>query len=305
MADLLLARGYRVVGMVRPGSTTGGDRIAHIRERVDLVEGDLLEENSLRSLIELHRPTEIYNLAARASSSQLFQGPVLTAEFNGVAVARLLEAIRQVDATIRFFQASSSEMFGNSLESPQHELTPFRPRNPYGVAKLFAHGMVGTYRDSYGIFACSGILFNHESPRRGREFVTRKVSLGAARIRAGLAESLQLGSLDATRDWGYAGDYVEAMWRMLQAPKPGDYVLATGETHSVRELCEVAFARVGLDYRRYVVTDAGAQRPQEPTRLVGDASKARAVLGWQPRVSFPQLVHMMVDADVELLTRCA
>jgi len=301
MAELLLARGYRVVGTVRPGKEPDYLRIAHVRERLQIVEGDLLDERALRRLIEQHRPTEIYNLAARASSSQLFQEPILTAEFNAVAVARILEAIRQVDPRIRFCQASSSEMFGNSLESPQHERTPFRPRNPYGVAKLFAHGMVETYRDTYGLFACSSILFNHESPRRGPEFVTRKIALGAARIKAGCTDSLPLGNLEARRDWGYAGDYVQGMWRMLQVAEPGDYVLATGETHSVKEFCEAAFERVGLDYRRHVAVDPQARRPPETVQLVGDASKARALLGWQPTVSFRDLVYMMVDADLERL----
>jgi GDPmannose 4,6-dehydratase len=303
LAEFLLGRGYRVVGMVRPGRTVSDESLADIRGRVEIVGGDLLDENGLRNLIETYRPGEIYNLAARASSSHLFESPVLTAEHNAVAVARLLEAVRIIDPTIRFCQACSSEMFGNAAEFPQNELTPFRPRNPYGVAKLFAHGMVGAYREGYGIFACSSILFNHESPRRGQEFVTRKITMGVARIKAGLADSLQLGSLDATRDWGYAGDYVHAMWQMLQAPAPGDYVLATGESHSVREFCEVAFAHVGLDYKNYVLLDGGAKRPPEPVPLVGDASKARKNLGWKPTVSFEELVHMMVDADLERLAK--
>ena len=302
MAELLVGRGYRVVGTTRPGVQPNYDSLGSIRESVQIVVGDLLDEGSLRKLIETHGPAEIYNFAARASSSQLFRDPVLTSELNGVAVVRLLEAVRQVDPAIRFCQASSSEMFGASLESPQSERTAFCPRNPYGVAKLLAHGMVGTYRERHGLFACSSILFNHESPRRGAEFVTRKVTMGAARIKAGLADSLQLGSLEATRDWGYAQDYVRGMWQMLQCPASDDYVLATGESHSVRELCAIAFAHVGLDYQKHVVLDPHAQRPPEAVKLVGDSTKARRVLDWKPTVSFEQLVNMMVDADLERLS---
>lgn len=301
LAELLLERGYRVVGLMRPDAATRQQRIGHLRQSIELVHGSLLDESYLRQIIGQYRPNEIYNFAARASSSQLFTDPVLTGDFNGLAVVRLLEAIRAVDTTIRFCQASSSEMFGEASQSPQDESTPFRPRNPYGVAKLFAHGMVGTYRENFGLFACSSILFNHESPRRGAEFVTRKIATGVARIKAGLVESLQLGSLQATRDWGYAGDYVHAMWRMLQVQSADDYVVATGQSHSVRDFCEIAFAHVGLDYRNHVQLDPRAQRPQESVRLVGDATKARTTLGWRPTLSFEQLVHMMVDADIERL----
>lgn len=303
LAELLLERSYRVVGLMRPDATTRQQRIDHLRRNVELVHGSLLDETCLRQIIGQYRPNEIYNFAARASSSQLFADPVLTGDFNGLAVVRLLEAIRAVDTTIRFCQASSSEMFGEAAQSPQDESTPFRPRNPYGVAKLFAHGMVGTYRENFGLFACSSILFNHESPRRGPEFVTRKIAMGVARIKAELAELLQLGSLEATRDWGYAGDYVHAMWRMLQVQSADDYVVATGESHSVREFCEIAFAHVGLDYRNHVEVDPRAQRPPEFVRLVGDATKARTVLGWRPTLSFEQLVHVMVDAEMDRLTQ--
>lgn len=303
LADFLLDRGYQVTGLMRDGGEDHRHRIIHLQDRVDLVTGSLLDEAFLRGLIEKHQPDEVYNFAARASSSQLFLDPVLTGDFNGLAVVRMLEAIRTVNPAIRFCQASSSEMFGDASEAPQRESTSFRPRNPYGVAKLFAHGMVGTYRDNFGAFACSAILYNHESPRRGPEFVTRKISMGVARIRRAHAQSLQLGSLDAERDWGYAADYVRAMWKMLQMPAPGDYVLATGESHSVREFCEVAFDHVGLDYHDFVLVDARARRPREAVPLVGDASKAKAVLEWAPTVSFDQLVRMMVDADVARLIK--
>ena len=301
MAELLLDRGYRVVGLVRPGGPSSEERIEHLRGRIELIEGDLASEESLMGVVSACRPAEIYNLAARASSSHLFEKPVLTAEYNALAVARLLEAVRVVDPTIRFCQAGSSEVFGNALESPQSESTPFRPRNPYGLAKQFAHGLVATYRASYGLFACASILFNHESPRRRAELVTRKISMAVARIRAGLADTLQLGTLDAARDWGFAGDYVRGMWLMLQAKTPDDFVFATGETHTVRDFCEIAFAHVGLDYRKYVVVDPNSARPPDAVRLVGDATKARAQLGWKPTVSFEQLVWMMVDADIAKL----
>jgi GDPmannose 4,6-dehydratase len=284
--------------LVREDAGDRLDRIRHIRSQLDIVPGNLLDDALLRRVLEAHRPDEVYNFAARASSSQLLTDPTLTAEYNGLAVVRMLEAIRTVNPEIRFCQASSSEMFGAVPQSPQNELTPFRPRNPYGVAKLFAHGMVGTYRDNFGVFGCSAILFNHESPRRGPEFVTRKISLSVARIRAGLARSLSLGDLDVTRDWGFAGDYVRAMWQMLQAEVADDYVVATGVSHSVREFCELAFERVGLDYRAYVQTDPRARRAPESIAFVGDASKARRELGWQPSLSFEQLVTMMVDADI-------
>lgn len=301
LAELLLDRGYHVVGLIRDDAETRRQRIAHLEERVEVVRGNLLSEPLLRSLIAKYQPDEIYNLAARASSSQLFTDPVLTGDFNGLAVVRMLEAIRSLNPAIHFCQASSSEMFGDASQAPQSEVTPFRPTNPYGVAKLFAHGMVGTYRTNFGVFACSSILFNHESPRRGAEFVTRKITMGVARIKHGLAETLQLGSLEAARDWGYAADYVHAMWKMLQAEVPDDYVLATGQSRSVREFCEVAFDHVGLDYRDYVRVDPQARRPLEAVARVGNAVKARTVLGWRPTVSFEQLVRMMVDADLAAL----
>lgn len=298
LAELLLEQGYRVVGVVRPGSARPYARIQHLAHRVDLVEASLLDQSQMQEVLEQHRPREIYNLAARASSRHLFADPVLTGEANGLAVARLLEAIRTVDPTIRFCQASSSEMFGEASESPQSESTPFRPANPYGVAKLFAHGMVEMYRKHFGVFACSGILFNHESPRRGPEFVTRKITMGVASIKAGLTNKLKLGSLDATRDWGYAGDFVDAMWRMLRANVADDYVVATGESHSVCQFCDLAFGHVGLDYEDYVELDAQAQRATENVRRVGDPSKIRRALGWRPSVSFERLVRLMVDADM-------
>ena len=303
LAEFLLDRGYRVVGLMRSNAPARCERIDHLRRNIEFVQGSLLDETCLRQVLEQHKPSEIYNLAARASSTQLFTDPVLTGDFNGLAVVRMLEAIRTIDPTMRFCQASSSEMFGESLQSPQSESTAFRPRNPYGVAKLFAHGMVGAYREHFGVFACSSIFFNHESPRRGPEFVTRKITMGVARIKAGLADSLLLGSLEATRDWGYAADYVRAMWQMLQAQVADDYVVATGESHSVREFCEIAFTHVGLDYRNHVRVDPRAKRPVEPVRRVGNATKARNALGWRPTVSFEQLVRMMVDADVENLSR--
>ncbi len=298
LAEFLLGRGYHVIGLVREDAANRLDRIQHIRGQIEIVSGSLLDDVLLRRVIEHHRPDEIYNFAARASSSQLLTDPTLTAEYNGLAVVRMLEAIRTINPNIRFCQASSSEMFGTVVESPQNELTPFRPRNPYGVAKLFAHGMVGTYRENFGVFGCSAILFNHESPRRGPEFVTRKISMGVARIRAGLARSLSLGALDVTRDWGFAGDYVRAMWQMLQAEAADDYVVATGVSHSVRDFCELAFDHVGLDYRAYVQTDPRVRRAPESMPFVGDAGKARRVLGWQPSMSFEQLVTAMVDADI-------
>ena len=303
LAEFLLEQGYRVVGLMRPDASARCGRIDHIRNQLELLQGSLLDDRYLRELLREYRPNEVYNLAARASSLQLFDDPVSTGDFNGLSVVRLLEAIRTVDPAIRFCQASSSEMFGNAEQSPQNESTPFRPRNPYGIAKLFAHGMVGTYREHFGVFACSSILFNHESPRRGSEFVTRKITMGVARIKAGLADSLQLGNLEATRDWGYAGDYVRAMWLMLQAKTPNDYIVATGESHSVREFYEIAFAYAGLNYRKYVHVDPGVQRAPESVRLIGDATKARTVLDWRPTVSFEQLVWMMVDTDIQNFCR--
>jgi len=298
LAELLLERGYHVVGTVRPGARSRLKRIAHLEDRLTIVELDLLDRRTMQSVIEAHGPSEIYNLAARASSTQLHADPVLTAEYNGIAVAHLLESIRCTDPAIRFCQASSSEMFGNTDRTPQNESTPFRPRNAYGAAKLYGHWMTVNYRDMQGLFACSAILFNHESPRRGYEFVTRKVTRAAAMIRVGKQERLELGDLEARRDWGFAGDYVRAMWLMLQAGTPADYVVATGEPRSVRDLCEIAFRRVGLDYGQYVVENRGEKRRTDATPLVGDASFARRALGWSPSVTFAELIEMMVDADV-------
>ncbi len=301
LAELLLEKGYRVVGMVRRASTEKFERIAHLRDRLELRQADLLDQLSLVTLMRDVRPDEIYNLAAQSFVPTSWVQPVLTADFDAVGVTRMLEAMRLVAPEARFYQASSSEMFGLVREIPQRETTPFHPRSPYGVAKVYGHFITVNYRESYGLHASSGILFNHESPRRGLEFVTRKVSDGVARIKLGLARELRLGNLDARRDWGFAGDYVEAMWRMLQQPTPDDYVVATGESHSVQELVELAFAVAGLDWRDHVVQDPALLRPAEVERLVGDASKARRVLGWAPRVSFPQLVEMMVRADLERL----
>ncbi|MGQ9516899.1 MAG: GDP-mannose 4,6-dehydratase [Anaerolineae bacterium] len=301
LAELLLEKGYRVFGMVRRTSTVNFERIQHIQDKIELVQGDLLDQVSLIQILQQCRPHEVYNLAAQSFVPTSFQQPVLTGECTALGVTRMLDAIRIVDPTIRFYQASSSEMFGKVREVPQNEQTPFYPRSPYGVAKVYGHWITVNYRESYNLFACSGILFNHESPRRGLEFVTRKVSYGVARIKLGLDSELRLGNLEARRDWGYAGDYVRAMWLMLQRDEPDDYVIATGETHSVRELCEVAFGCVGLDYRDYVRVDPQYFRPAEVDLLVGDASKARAQLGWQPTVSFKELVQMMVEADLERL----
>ena len=285
--------------MVRPSSTESFERIAHLRERIDIREGDLLDQLSLITLLHHVDPREIYNLAAQSFVPTSWEQPILTSEVTALGATRLLEAIRVVDRSIKFYQASSSEMFGKVRETPQSELTPFHPRSPYGVAKTYAHYLTINYRESYGIFACSGILFNHESPRRGKQFVTRKVTDGIARIKAGRAKELRLGNLDAKRDWGFAGDYVQAMWMMLQQPKADDYVVASGQTHSVRELCEIAFAHAGLDWQKYVVVDPAFVRPAEVDLLIGDASKARRVLGWAPKHSFQQLIEMMVDADLE------
>jgi GDPmannose 4,6-dehydratase len=283
---------------VRRASRENFERIEHIRERIELRQADLLDQLSLIRVLEECRPAEVYNLAAQSFVPTSWIQPVLTAEFTATGVTRMLEAIRLVDRSVRFYQASSSEMFGKVRETPQNELTPFYPRSPYGVAKVYGHGITVNYRESYGLFACSGILFNHESPRRGLEFVTRKVTDAAARIKVGRAKDLRLGNLDARRDWGYAGDYVEAMWLMLQQDQPDDYVVATGESHSVQELVELAFSYVGLDWRRYVVVDPELIRPAEVDLLVGDPTKARTRLGWMPKVSFPQLVRMMVEADL-------
>jgi GDPmannose 4,6-dehydratase len=302
LAELLLDKGYEVFGMTRRASTENVERIAHLVDRVTLVQGDLLDPPSLVSALRTAEPHEAYNLAAQSFVPTSWNQPVLTAEFTGVGVTRMLEAVRAVDPDIRFYQASSSEMFGKVREIPQNEQTPFYPRSPYGVAKTYGHYITVNYRESYGLYAVSGILFNHESPRRGLEFVTRKISDGVARIKLGLADELVLGNLDAERDWGYAGDYVDAMWRMLQQDEAEDYVVATGETHSVREFSELAFAHVGLDTEQYVKSDPEFLRPAEIDHLVGDASKARAQLGWKPRHSFRDLVELMVDADLERLS---
>lgn len=301
LAEFLLGKGYEVIGMVRRTSTVNFDRIRHIQSDITLVQGDLLDQMSLIDILREYRPHEVYNLAAQSFVPTSFKQPVLTGEFTALGVTRILDAIRLVDPTIRFYQASSSEMFGKVREVPQNEHTPFYPRSPYGVAKVYGHWITVNYRESYGLFACSGILFNHESPRRGLEFVTRKVTHGAARVKLGLADDVHLGNLDARRDWGYAVDYVRAMWLMLQQDEPDDYVVATGETHSVRELCEVAFGYLGLDYRDYVKVDPRFFRPAEVDLLVGDASKARTKLGWAPTVTFEELIHLMVDADLKLL----
>ena len=303
LAEWLLPRGYRVVGMVRRASTENFERIAHLRDRIELRQADLLDQLSLIDLLRTVRPDEIYNLAAQSFVPTSWAQPVLTAEFDAVGVTRLLEAMRLSAPEARFYQASSSEMFGKVRETPQRETTPFHPRSPYGVAKVYGHYITVNYRESYGLYACSGILFNHESPRRGREFVTRKVADGVARIKLGLASELALGNLKARRDWGFAGDYVEAMWQMLQQPVPDDYVVATGESHAVQELVEIACASAGLDWRAVVREEPALLRPAEVDHLVGDATKARRVLGWAPRVSFPDLVEMMVRADLERLRR--
>ncbi len=301
LAELLLEKGYEVCGMVRRASVEKFERIEHLRSRLDLRQADLLDQLSLIELVKEFRPHEIYNLAAQSFVPTSWNQPMLTAEFDAVGVTRVLEAVRLVDPSIRLYQASSSEMFGKVREVPQRETTPFHPRSPYGVAKVYGHFITVNYRESYGIFACSGILFNHESPRRGLEFVTRKVSWGAAQIKLGLAKELRLGNLEARRDWGFAGDYVEAMWRMLQQPEPDDYVVATGENHSVRDLVEIAFEHAGLDWKKFVKTDPSLLRPAEVDTLIGDSSKARAKLGWKPRVGFTELVRMMVDADLDRL----
>ena len=298
LAELLLAKGYRVIGIVRRSSTTPYERIAHLVDRVELISADLLDQHSLVEAIAACAPDEIYNLAAQSFVQTSWTQPVLTGEFTALGVTRMLEAVRRVAPKARFYQASSSEQFGKVLETPQRETTPFYPRSPYGVAKVYGHWITVNYRESYGLFAVSGILFNHESPRRGLEFVTRKVTDAAARISLGFQRELRLGNLEARRDWGFAGDYVDAMWRMLQQPTPVDYVIGTGETHSVRELCEVAFARVGLDWQKYVVQDERFMRPAEVDVLVADATKARTQLGWEPTVDFRRLVEIMVDADL-------
>jgi GDPmannose 4,6-dehydratase len=301
LADFLLGQGYRVVGMVRRTSTVNFDRIKHIQDKIEIVQGDLLDQMSLVDILREYRPSEVYNLAAQSFVPTSWKQPVLTGEFTALGVTRMLEAVHMVDPTIRFYQASSSEMFGKVQEVPQTEKTPFYPRSPYGVAKVYGHWITVNYRESYNLFACSGILFNHESPRRGLEFVTRKVTHTVAKIKLGLAKELRLGNLDSKRDWGYAPDYVRAMWLMLSRDHPDDYVVATGEAHSVREFCEVAFSHVGLDWQEHVVVDPAFIRPAEVDHLIGDASKAGRVLGWEPSVTFQQLVELMVDADLEAL----
>jgi GDPmannose 4,6-dehydratase len=301
LAEFLLSQGYEVLGMVRRSSTVNFDRIHHFQDDITIVQGDLLDQMSLLDILREHRPQEVYNLAAQSFVPTSWKQPVLTGEFTALGVTRVLEAIRIVDPEIRFYQASSSEMFGKVRETPQNENTPFYPRSPYGVAKVYGHWITINYRESYNLFACSGILFNHESPRRGLEFVTHKVTYGAARIKLGLADDLHLGNLKARRDWGFAGDYVQAMWLMLQQDEPDDYVVATGETHSVQELCEVAFGYLDLDWQKYVVCDPQFFRPAEVDLLVGDPSKAHAKLGWEPSISFEELIRLMIDADMQAL----
>ncbi|MGC8626425.1 MAG: GDP-mannose 4,6-dehydratase [Acidimicrobiales bacterium] len=301
LAELLLSKGYEVVGMHRRSSTVTFERIAHLVDKITLVAADLLDEASLVRVLREHRPSEVYNLAAQSFVMTSFAQPVLTGEVTGLGVIRLLDAILMVDPSIRFYQASTSEMFGKVAESPQNERTPFHPRSPYGVAKVYGHWATVNYRESYDMYTSSGILFNHESPRRGLEFVTRKVTNAVARIKLGLADHVDLGNLDSRRDWGYAPDYVRAMWMMLQQDKPDDYVVATGETHSVREFCELAFGHAGLDWEKYVRVDQRHFRPAEVDLLMGDPSHAHNALGWKPEVSFEELVRLMVDADVQAL----
>ena len=301
LAELLLSKGYEVVGVVRRTSHHSYERIEHLLERIQVVAADLLDQHSLTVVLQETQPDEVYNLAAQSYVPTSWTQPVLTGEFTALGVTRILEAVRLVHPRAKFYQASSSEMFGRVTETPQRETTPFYPRSPYGVAKVYGHWITVNYRESYNLYAVSGILFNHESPRRGIEFVTRKVTDGVARIKLGLAMEIPLGNLDARRDWGYAGDYVEAMWRMLQQPTPQDYVVGTGQTHSVRELVEAAFGHVGLDWRKYVKSDPRYMRPAEVDLLQADASKAKRELGWSPKVKFGELVAMMVDADLERL----
>lgn len=302
LAEFLLSKGYEVVGMVRRSSTVTFERIAHLQNDITIVQGDLHDQSSLVAILEEYQPDEVYNLAAQSFVATSWSQAVLTGEVTALGVTRLLEAIRLVNPKIRFYQASSSEMFGKAVEVPQRETTPFYPRSPYGVAKVYGHWITVNYRESYGMFAVSGILFNHESPRRGLEFVTRKISDGVARIKLGLAKELRLGNLEARRDWGFAGEYVQAMWKMLQQEEPEDFVVGTGETHSVREFCDLAFRYVGLNYQDYVVQDERLMRPAEVDLLVSDPAKARQKLGWKPQVNFQQLVEMMVEADLQRLS---
>lgn len=302
LAELLLKKGYKVVGMVRRSSTMNFERIDHLMDDIKVVQGDLHDQGSLLGLLEEHKPTEVYNLAAQSFVPTSWNQPALTGEITALGVTRMLEAIRFVNPKIKFYQASSSEMFGKVVEVPQKETTPFYPRSPYGVAKVYGHWITVNYRESFNLFAASGILFNHESPRRGLEFVTRKISNAVAHIKLELAKELRLGNLDAQRDWGFAGDYVEAMWMMLQQDEPGSFVIGTGETHSVREFCEIAFAHVGLDYNQYVVQDERFYRPAEVELLISDPSHAKKKLGWELKVTFKELVTMMVDADMKRLS---
>ena len=301
LAELLLEKSYEVHGMVRRSSEEKYERIGHLRDRIKLHQGDLLDQFSIAALLEEIEPHEVYNLGAQSFVPTSWNQPVLTGEFTGLGVTKMLEAIRHTQSKARFYQASSSEMFGMVRQVPQNEETPFYPRSPYGVAKVYGHHITINYRESFGIYAVSGILFNHESPRRGLEFVTRKVTNGAARIKLGLQDRLGIGNLDAKRDWGFAGNYVDAMWRMLQQDQPEDYVIATGKTHSVRDVCEIAFARLGLDWRKYVHVDPALVRPAEVDLLIGDASKAKKKLGWEAKVQLKELIEMMVDSDLEKL----
>jgi GDPmannose 4,6-dehydratase len=305
LAEFLLAKGYRVVGVVRRTSHDSYERIQHLVGKMEIVPADLLDQHSLQSVVKAAQPDEIYNLAAQSFVPTSWSQPVLTGEFTALGVTRILDAVRLAKPDAKFYQASSSEMFGKVRETPQKETTPFHPRSPYGVAKVYGHHITVNYRESYGLFAVSGILFNHESPRRGLEFVTRRISDGVARIKLGLAKEVRLGNLDAKRDWGYAGDYVDAMWRMLQQPEPEDYVIGTGVQHSVRDACEVAFGKAGLEWKKYVVHDTAQDRPAEVDTLLADASKAKAKLSWCPTVDFKGLMTMMVDADLERLKRPA
>jgi GDPmannose 4,6-dehydratase len=301
LSEFLLDKGYRVVGTVPDGDPVNIDRIRHLLDRIEIVQDDLFDQDRLEKIFRDHRPDEVYNFAANSVLAASFQQPILATMVLAMGVTRILESIRKITPTARFFQASSSEIFGKPAEVPQSETTPFHPRNPYGVSKAYGHLMAMTYRENYGLYTCSGILYNHESPRRSPEFVTRKITRAAAMIKFGRSKELRLGNLEACRDWGFAGDYVQAMWLMLQQPQPDDYVLATGETHSVRELCEEAFSHVGLDYREFVVKEAESFRPPESAQLVGNPGKAHRVLGWKREVSFRDLVRMMVDADLEAI----
>lgn len=303
LAELLLSKEYRVIGVARRSSTVTYERIEHLLDKITVVQGDLHDQGSLLALLEEYQPTEVYNLAAQSFVPTSWNQPALTGDITALGVTRILEAIRFVNPKIRFYQASSSEMFGRVLEVPQREETPFYPRSPYGVAKVYGHWITVNYRESFNMFAASGILFNHESPRRGLEFVTRKISDGVARIKLGLAKELRLGNLESQRDWGFAGDYVEAMWRMLQQDQPDSFVIGMGETHSVREFCEIAFGQVDLDYKDYVIQDEKFYRPAEVDLLVSDPSKARSTLGWEPAVGFKELVTMMVDSDIKRLSQ--